>query len=311
MTILFCHCAYSQIIPESVKQCILKGLGESGIAYTEVADLCELAARRDDRLESLGQTKGLKLIACYPRAIQWLFAAAGATMPSGEELFNMRTDSPETILSRLKATEAGSETSCDLASTTAEDRDSDWVPWFPVIDYDRCSGCQQCLNFCLFGVFTLDEQGKVIVKNPQNCKTNCPACARVCPQAAIIFPKFSDSPINGAEVCKEDLDGQMSGVDITEVLKGDIYDKLRQRNKTSNERFVVETDTDTADPEPCACSRSARLREDLNIPDEVIQSISGSNTPSEACDCDCNCTTDSDCDGSGPDKPQGKGCCCE
>ena len=27
-----------------------------------------------------------------------------------------------------------------------------WKPWFPVIDYDRCTNCMQCLSFCLFGV---------------------------------------------------------------------------------------------------------------------------------------------------------------
>lgn len=25
-----------------------------------------------------------------------------------------------------------------------------WKPWFPVIDYSRCTNCMQCLSFCLF-----------------------------------------------------------------------------------------------------------------------------------------------------------------
>ena len=33
----------------------------------------------------------------------------------------------------------------------------DWKPWFPVIDYDRCTNCMQCLSFCLFGVYGVDE----------------------------------------------------------------------------------------------------------------------------------------------------------
>src|SRR5262249_16191246 len=32
----------------------------------------------------------------------------------------------------------------------------DWKPWFPVIDYDRCTNCMQCLSFCLFGVYGVD-----------------------------------------------------------------------------------------------------------------------------------------------------------
>src|SRR5688500_4682343 len=27
-----------------------------------------------------------------------------------------------------------------------------WKPWFPVIDYSRCTNCMQCLSFCLFDV---------------------------------------------------------------------------------------------------------------------------------------------------------------
>jgi hypothetical protein len=27
------------------------------------------------------------------------------------------------------------------------------VPGFPVIDYDKCTNCMQCLSFCLFGVW--------------------------------------------------------------------------------------------------------------------------------------------------------------
>ncbi|MEM9803556.1 MAG: hypothetical protein AAGA20_24785, partial [Planctomycetota bacterium] len=29
-----------------------------------------------------------------------------------------------------------------------------WTPWFPVIDYDRCTNCMQCLSFCLFDVYS-------------------------------------------------------------------------------------------------------------------------------------------------------------
>ena len=32
-----------------------------------------------------------------------------------------------------------------------------WKPWFPVIDYDRCTNCMQCLSFCLFGVYGVDD----------------------------------------------------------------------------------------------------------------------------------------------------------
>ncbi|MEM8934556.1 MAG: ferredoxin family protein, partial [Acidobacteriota bacterium] len=60
-----------------------------------------------------------------------------------------------------------------------------WTPWFPVIDYDRCTNCMQCLSFCLFGVYDVDDNKTIDVAQPQRCKTHCPACSRVCPEVAI------------------------------------------------------------------------------------------------------------------------------
>ena len=62
--------------------------------------------------------------------------------------------------------------------------------WYPVIDGSRCVQCQHCLQFCLFGVYELDAEGKVQVRRPDQCKPGCPACSRVCPQSAIMFPLY-------------------------------------------------------------------------------------------------------------------------
>ena len=51
-----------------------------------------------------------------------------------------------------------------------------WKPWFPVIDYGRCTNCMQCLSFCLFDVYGVNTEGKIKVQKAQNCKTDCPAC---------------------------------------------------------------------------------------------------------------------------------------
>jgi len=80
-----------------------------------------------------------------------------------------------------------------------------WKPWFPVIDYDRCTNCMQCLTFCLFDVYGVDKQDKIQVQNNDNCKTDCPACSRVCPEVAILFPKYKAGPINGDVVKQEDV----------------------------------------------------------------------------------------------------------
>ena len=72
----------------------------------------------------------------------------------------------------------------------AAGRPARWKPWFPVIDYSRCTNCMQCLSFCLFDVYGVSADSKIQVQNQSNCKTECPACSRVCPEVAIMFPKY-------------------------------------------------------------------------------------------------------------------------
>lgn len=71
--------------------------------------------------------------------------------------------------------------------------------WYPVIDYDRCTNCMECIDFCLFGVYGLDEYDRILVEQQDNCKKGCPACSRVCPENAIIFPEYKTPAIAGAE----------------------------------------------------------------------------------------------------------------
>lgn len=69
--------------------------------------------------------------------------------------------------------------------------------WYPVVDQSRCTNCGHCYQFCLFNVYEKDTEGQVHVVNPDNCKPGCPACARICPSSAIMFPEYTQSP----EIC--------------------------------------------------------------------------------------------------------------
>ncbi len=71
--------------------------------------------------------------------------------------------------------------------------------WYPVIDYSRCTNCMECVDFCLFGVYGLDGVESIFVEQPDNCRKGCPACSRVCPENAIIFPQHKAPAIAGAE----------------------------------------------------------------------------------------------------------------
>jgi hypothetical protein len=65
--------------------------------------------------------------------------------------------------------------------------------WYPVLDYDRCIACRQCLQFCLFGVYR-EKDGGVAATQPDRCKAGCPACSRICPSGAIMFPLYEADP---------------------------------------------------------------------------------------------------------------------
>jgi len=72
--------------------------------------------------------------------------------------------------------------------------------WYPVIDYSRCTNCMECIDFCLFGVYGVDKIETILVEQPDNCRKGCPACSRVCPENAIIFPQHKTPAIAGAPV---------------------------------------------------------------------------------------------------------------
>jgi Pyruvate/2-oxoacid:ferredoxin oxidoreductase delta subunit len=146
-----------------------------------------------------------------------------------------------------------------------------WKPWFPVIDFSRCTNCMQCLTFCLFDVYGVDKEKKIEVRNPTNCKTDCPACSRVCPEVAILFPKYKGGPINGDEVREADLHREKMKVDISALLGGDIYAALKQRSADAKVRFSRERDEKRALDERKKCL--TKLQQDLGIPPEVLAAL--------------------------------------
>lgn len=101
--LLYCRCAYAQVVPEDVKNEVLAGLAASGEAFEAVPDLCEMAARRDPQLQQLASAPGpLRIAACWPRAVRGLFTQAGATLPKdGVTIHNMRTDQADAVLAGM------------------------------------------------------------------------------------------------------------------------------------------------------------------------------------------------------------------
>jgi NAD-dependent dihydropyrimidine dehydrogenase PreA subunit len=103
--------------------------------------------------------------------------------------------------------------------------------WYPVIDFSRCTNCMECIDFCLFGVYGVDGAETILVEQPDNCRKGCPACSRVCPENAIIFPQHKTPTIAGADIV-----GETMKIDLS-LLFG-----APQSNKSAEEIAVAERD---------------------------------------------------------------------
>ena len=223
------------LVPASRALVVLRGGGEASLGGGERARLAQLLLER-----------GLE-VAC--RRDEGVVAA------------DLGSDAPEALAARL-ADGAGAG-----AAPAA------WKPWFPVIDYSRCTNCMQCLSFCLFDVYGVSGDRKIQVQNQSNCKTECPACSRVCPEVAIMFPKYRHGPINGEEVHTDDVRREAMKVDISALLGGDIYSMLRDRSVKAKSRFSKERDDDRALKERQNCLVALKASRDLDIPAEVLAAL--------------------------------------
>jgi NAD-dependent dihydropyrimidine dehydrogenase PreA subunit len=186
-----------------------------------------------------------------------------APVPASSEVQYVDTDSTDRT-ALIDAVESATRTTPASGSRT-------WKPWFPVIDYSRCTNCMQCLSFCLFDVYGVSPDRRIQVQNQSNCKTDCPACSRVCPEVAILFPKYRHGPINGDEVSADDVRREAMKVDISALLGGDIYSMLRDRSAKARSRFSKERDDERALKERQTCLIT--LQRELGVPPEVLAAL--------------------------------------
>ncbi len=241
--ILVCQCAHYRVLPRAATQAVVEGLRAAGASVRVVDDLCELAARKDPALQEFAQASALRVVACHPRAVKTIFHAGGAPLNGAPvEWLNLRATPLADVMARLGL--SGPVPAVEVSSPVPPPADQGtWPAWFPAIDYDRCRNCQQCVGFCLFGVYALSPKGRVVVENPQSCKTNCPACARICPDVAIVFPKAGEAPINGAEIDDEaDARAQVK-VNLEKMFGSNSYEALAARKKQNEKRRLLRTQT--------------------------------------------------------------------
>jgi NAD-dependent dihydropyrimidine dehydrogenase PreA subunit len=252
--VVFCKCQSRKDAPEWIKTARYLE-GREDIPSVSLTDLCGWCALSPQRFINLiSQASTVLIIACHPRAVKLLLQQAGIADLKKIKFFNLLDNSHEKLFSDHKDFRdlpfrpgkksenkkylAGMEQ--ELVSGDHINADPLWPAWYPVIDPDRCNACGQCADFCLFGVYQKTKD-KVTVINPQGCKNNCPACARICPRIAIVFPKYATGgPIGGSDSIDETLELQRQQQDSASILGNDIYQALEQRKM--KRRSVIRED---------------------------------------------------------------------
>lgn len=224
MTVIICHCTHRGLADPARREQLRQALHGAAHRLVDVGDLCAAACRGDAVLAAALSVPGAVLCGCHARALRALAQRlVGQPLP-GLRVIDLRDPAATDPVADLGLTaRPGSPVAAPADSQTSDDA------WFPLIDAERCVHCGQCHSFCLFGVYARSAAGAVDVRHPQQCKLDCPACARVCPENAIIFPKCADAAINGASRTPEQLRDARIRLRPDQVFGGDLRARLAAR----------------------------------------------------------------------------------
>jgi NAD-dependent dihydropyrimidine dehydrogenase PreA subunit len=192
--VTICTCVSRSFIDKDKAAGISALLENNGYDVKVEADLCRNMMQFSPNIKNMAD--GI-ILACYPRTIRSHLDRLGI---EAAYIVDIRNNAYGEILSQL-------DIPCSMINNIPKKKDFLQIienfptetgtdAWYPILDKARCMECGKCHDFCLFGVYSIENK-KVRVTQPQNCKNNCPACARICPNKAIIFPKYEKSPING------------------------------------------------------------------------------------------------------------------
>lgn len=162
-------------------------------------DLPRLAEAREASLPDPADLSEAVLLAPYaPEACRALLDFAGLDVPVSLRLVDLAdAGALNDLLAESPAPEEPHRQAARDALAAEADAQRDWPAWYPVLRTGRCTRCGQCVSFCAFGVWRAGTHRTPQVDRPRNCKNLCPACARVCPVGAILFPRCAEPTVNG------------------------------------------------------------------------------------------------------------------
>jgi len=279
------------------KQLIQKLSDRPGVELCVVPHLYDLAAEGPGMqlLKSFADDM-IVLAWLYPRSAFWVLDANGVRGRLGRT-FSLPDEEPDQVVTRPNTPDmpdrtiwcfdlrthatyepyldqigqiaqtavgpAGEDVAAAAAGRLHQIEEAVRLRWYPVIDYGRCTNCLECLNFCLFGVFGLDGLDVIVAEQPDACRPGCPACARVCPAAAIMFPQHNDPAIAGdpkasAEGLKLDLSQLFGGSDPSQLAAAERDRALAEKGPRESESPPAKT------PRPPAKDDLDRLVDELD-----------------------------------------------
>ena len=255
-------------------------LTNAGVAFAEVDSIYDQTPG-----ESVGPLRAISgdMIVIgwhYPRALKWILARHDLEVNGRSRklhCIDARAASASVTVSRIKDILAGKASAVVEPPLEAEgigqspltprerglQAEQELEPpanaelsprWYPVIDYDQCTNCMECMDFCLFGVYGVDIAQTLRVVNQDLCRQDCPACSRVCPVGAIMFPKYqTNQAIAGAD----------NGGDRGEIKLdlSAIFGKPKGRHQAALER---DRELIKAGRKPVAAEKVEKLAEDFD-----------------------------------------------
>ena len=89
--ILYCHCAYANVVPAATKAAVLEGLSAANVEFDAVPDLCEMAARGDARLRELAAGGVAVVVATHDAEFAAGFAARTVLLGDGRPVADAPT----------------------------------------------------------------------------------------------------------------------------------------------------------------------------------------------------------------------------
>ena len=214
-SITVCACTSRSVMSRQEIVRLISALKNAEYRVTIIPDLCKTAISNTGQMAVIASAT---VVACYPRAVRSLFDTLRL---KPVRVFDICNQSSEQVLDEMGISQPVFSPEQPFPEFSPDEGQE---AWYPVIDRERCTNCNQCHDFCLFGVYAV-ENGIVKVTQPQNCKNNCPACARACPSKAIIFPKYEKSPINGGLHDEE----QLGDIDFKSLNHIALKQKLEER----------------------------------------------------------------------------------